>query len=313
MAIISIERPLDGQSGSTINEKFERTYYRTYWVYTNSVLDDEYYVRTNLPPDPIDGQSLILYSGYHKDIQARLKNINVDRGPKGSWDATPGNQSKLGNRWQVRCEWGLISPTEASESGNPYDVWPEVTFDGVALQKPFDVDTNGLPVLNSAFDYFDNPPPMTDEQHHIIKITRNEPTVPLWVVVTAALKINQGQWYQFPDSSVKVEPFSVQILYSQFLDKIYFRISYTFTFNPSPTGWRRFILDQGYRGLNSAGKLVELFDTNGMALQAPVMLDGNGKQLAYPVNKDNIVSLEFQEFAQIDFDQTFQFPPNLFG
>jgi hypothetical protein len=168
-------------------------------------------------------------------------------------------------------------------------------------------------VLNSAFDAFDNPPAMTDIQHHVIKIVRNEAVVPLALIVSSALKINQGLWYQFPDSSVKTEPFSVQILYSQFLDRTYFRISYTFTFNPAPDGWKRFILDQGYRGLNAAGKLVELFDANGMALQAPVMLNGKGKQLAYPVNKDNIVSLEYQEFGQIDFDAMFQFPPDLFG
>lgn len=312
MAIVSIDRAGDGHSGSTINEKFERTYYRVYWVYTDTVADDEYYVRTNLPPDPHDGQSLVLFSGYAKDIQSRLKSISVDRGPKASWDGSPGKEANLGNRWVVKCEWGLISPIEASESGNPYDVRPEVTIDGVALQKPFDTDTEGTPVLNAAFDYFD-PPAMTDEQHHVIKIVRNEPTVPLALIVANSLTINQGMWFEFPDQSVKVEPFQTQILYSQFLDDIYFRISYTFTFNPSQNGWRRFLLNQGYRGLDSKGNLVDLFDTQGMPLQAPVMLDANGKQLKYPITKDNIVMIEFKEFKQIDFDSTFNFPPNIFG
>jgi hypothetical protein len=312
MAIIGIDRPPDGHSSATMDIKHTRTYIRTYWVYTDTVADDEYFIRNNLPPDPMDGQLLMMASPYYKDQGALLKALSVERGPKAAWDDRPGREKFTGNRWVVRCEWGMLDPTEATESGNPYDVRPDVTMDGVALQKPFEIDSKGKPVLNAAFDYFD-PPPMTDEQNHTIKIIRNEPAIPLSVIINNAATINLGQWYEFPDSSVKVEPFQTQILFSQFLNGSYFRIAYTFTYTPGEGGWKRKILNQGYRGLDANGKLVNLNDTHGMPLQSPVLLDSDGKQLAYPVNKDNIVQLEFDEFKQIDFDSTFNFPPDIFG
>lgn len=315
MAIIGIERPPDSHSGSTINEKFERTYYRTYWVYTDTIADDEYYIRTNLPADPYDGQPLVLWTAYVKDWQARLKNISVDRSVKASWDATAGKETNLGNRWIVRCEWGLISPMEASESGNPFDVRPEVTIDGTTIDnRPFDLDADGNLVLNSAGEKFD-PTVTTSEQNHVIKIIRNEPTVPLVLIVNNALKINMGMWYQFPDSTVKVEPFQVQILYSQFLDSIYFKIAYTFIFNPAKDGWKRKLLDRGYKQLDSNNKLVPIYDSQGMALQDPALLDGSGHKLNMPTppDPDKAVWLEFKEFMQIDFGSTFNFPPDIFG
>lgn len=313
MAIIGIDRPPDGHSSATMNAQYERVYTRTYWVYTDTVADDEYYVLSNLPADPLDGQHLIIFSPYLHDAGARLRSMGCDRGPAASWDGSPGREVHRGNRWVVRCEWGQINPTEANESGNPYDVRPDVTIDGVPLQKPFEIDANGKPVLNSAFDYFD-PGPMTDQQNHIIKIIRNEPVVPLSLIITNAATINLGQWYEFPDSSVKVEPFQTQILYSQFLNANYFRISYTFTYTPGDDGWKRLILDRGFRGLDPAtGKLVTLYDEHGMTLQDAVMLDGSGNQLPYPIDKDNIVQLPFDEFKQIDFDAAFNFPPDIFG
>jgi hypothetical protein len=307
VAIVEV-KPLEAR-GSSINEKFERTYHRSYLVTTNAVTDDEYAIRTGLAgySDPHDGAILQLFKGYPADPQARCRSVAVECAEVGLYDTA--NPTLLGNKWLATLEWGLISPLEAADTGDPVDATPEVSIDGVVFERIAIVDKDGNPLVNSAGDPF-NPPITIDDQRHVIKIKRNEMAQPIDAILANANTINSLEWYTWPAFTVKCEPMLIQMLYNQFLDATYFRIEYTFIYNPMT--WLRKIFDAGMRQLDASGNVQQIM-IEGFPATEPAFLDGTGHYLPPPVTTSSLYEWDFHVYKEVDFNTAFSFPSDIFG
>lgn len=212
--------------------------------------------------------------------------------------------------WNLTVRYGPWNPLEHTDTGDPVDQPPEVSIEGVTFEKAVDMDINGVPVLNSAGDYFD-PPVTKDEARVVIRITKNFASFTGADVLAYSNKTNGDVFYGYPIHSLKVAPPRAQQLFSQFTGSTYTRVEFQLEFNPD--GWKKKVINLGLRQLGSVGGSEALVPIlfGGVPATAPALLDEDGHALAPPVTKDNVLVLEFDIYEELDFTSTFALPPTL--
>jgi hypothetical protein len=308
MAVFSVNLVPGGRS-SSINENFERTYTRNFIVISDDIADDEYYIRTHL--------GISLFAGHPDDAAARLKSISVQEGERLS-DARGDGSGHAGAKWNATLEYGLIHPLETTTTGIPENQPIEVSINGEIYEKAIDLDIAGNPIVNKAGDKFD-PPVVRDQTRCRIEITQNLSTLsagganPIAVLLGYANSINSDVWFGFPVKTVKFQPPTIVPKYSQFSDVVYYRVTYTFDFDPE--GWTKQVENAGFRQLVTSG---------GVTTQQPILVDGAfatsacyldavGHYLPPPINSSTFVVLSFDVYQAIPFTSTFGFPSTIFG
>lgn len=308
MAVFSVNL-VPGSRGSSINEKFERTYTRQYIVISDDITDDEYFIRTNL--------GFSLFSGHPDDAGARLKTISVQE-QEPLTDARGDGTHHHGAKWSATLEYGLINPIETTTTGSPEAQPIEVAINGEIYTQICDFDISGNPIVNTAGDPFD-PPVERDQTRCRIEITQNLSTLatggsnPIATLLGYANSINNDVWFGFPVKTVKFQPPIIVPKYSQFADVIYYRVTYVFDYNPDT--WTKKVENVGYRQLVTVSGVTtqQPILIDGAFATAPAYLDASGHYIPPPINSSDIDELSFDIYSQIDFTTTFAFPTTIFG
>ncbi len=163
----------------------------------------------------------------------------------------------------------------------------QVSYAFVTQQEPIDRDANGKAITNSSLETFD--PPLTEEASTLIlRVERNEASYNALIAADYMGSVNNDVFLGLPAGTCKLTAWDGARVKAAGL--VYWEITYEiqirYTANETPQkGWRRRILDQGFRikdGTDADGKpkFKILKDTDGNPLTEPVLLDGAGARLA---------------------------------
>ncbi len=276
---------------------------------------DETWVRANWgstlsPP-------LGLYSSHPSEPFTRIKRVNASLVSRQQFTDSGGVQHDA-RQWTVDVTFGFLTYeqlTQTSLSGDPGDAQIQISFEPVEWQKPVDVDVNGVPVLNSANMPYD-PPVMRDDTRWLLKITRNEKLLSLADLASWANVVNADTFNGCPPKTWKVSPPRIVGVLSPYLDLIYYRVEWALEYNPDT--WQAIVLDAGYQelvltmvGALQTYDLVNIRDKQGMLVQGPTPLNGNGAQLTRPVTSKNAVFNKFDIYKSKNFADL-NFPDNVF-
>ncbi len=307
MAIYSVLEQR-GRSG-TIGADWKREYTRRFLVITTDKMDDVTVVRTAVDPSgypfiptlgSIYTNASLSPSTLRRDFGSYVVSIEcTETDPQvvqtNGYDAPP----NTGSYWEVTVKYGPYDP-QAFDSQNPLDSTekPKVSWGLSRFTKPFDQDTDGNAVLNSAGDYFD-PPIELDDSRLVLRITRNEESYDPDLTNQYKDATNSDEFWDFPPDQVKLMDRSAELQSSgdcPINDGEYWAVSYDFEIRPE--GWTKQILDQGCKVLDDSGKLVNATDNDGQPVNSPILLDGNGKKL--PEGADPVF-LKKKGYKQLPF------------
>ena len=212
--------------------------------------------------------------------------------------------------------------------GNPLELPMQINWGFAASNEPVDRDNKGVPATNSAAESFD--PPMTKEVYDLVlKIKRNEPVFNELLAATYIGAVNSEGWNP-PNSINTYLPGLVKNTILQGEPKraaamFYNTVNYEFRFrlgelkvngneyNADSLGWKRKILDQGFRTLKLengvwTGEYETITDSEGNPVREPQLLDGKGQQLKEADNpgEDEYGNPEHNRFKGVflawDFD-----------
>ncbi len=172
--------------------------------------------------------------------------------------------------------------------------------------EPIDRDRQHKALVNSADEPFD--PPIQEEAHDIIlRIVRNEQSYNPLVASNFKKSVNESQFLWFPPQTVKCPVYeSVRMRKANLF---YCQVKYEFAIRTDMDsesqyiGWKRRILDQGFRektGNNENGqpKYALIKDDDGSPVSQPVLLNGSGERLAAEADP---VFLTFETKNLMDF------------
>lgn len=289
MAVKYVAEVFEGRT-SRIDRQWQRSFTRTWRVETDSPYDGAQTAREAVPV-AIGNYYLVLDAGgatVEKDLQSFALEIA----------AAVESAADDGCSWLVTVNYG---PYDAQTFGpNPIDHPLKISFGFAKYEKVVDKtvpdeDGNTEAIVNSAGDYFD-PPPVKDDSRPLIKITRNEPTYDPLRAKEWKDAINQDAWNGFDPGTVKCGEIAAELAWSQEC-QFYYIVNYEFEIEPD--GWALEVLDQGLRSYDtSTEKQVAIADEKGEPVTSPVLLDGDGQQLAGGADP---VFLTFDVYNKRDF------------
>lgn len=257
-SIISVNEIMPGRSAS-INSEWKREYKRVWRVVTDDARVGPLTAREAIPVGLADVYS----TGLESDSGAYCLQVDV---------AAEGDDGKS---WLVTASYGYYNP--ANRPANPLLKPIEVSWSTAQFERVAELDQDGNPIINSAGDFYD-PPVTCDDSRPILSIKRNEATFNDTLADQYRDSINSDPFWNRSPYECKCH----DIQASQSFDADfgwYWTLNYTFEFNDD--GWRRKILDSGYRYQNTGGTLVlNAVDGKGTPVSTPILLDGSGKKLA---------------------------------
>jgi hypothetical protein len=284
MGIESVEEML-GVRTAKINSQWQKTYRRGWRVQTTSPLVSAQAVRNACPVQlgKRYEQTDALGNVVDFDKTAFCQSLDVQIDPSCDDDCT----------WIIIADYGPYDPTQFPE--NPLNHPIKITFGANRFEKPAEEDVDGNAVLNSAGDYFD-PAATMDDSRSTLRVVRNEQYYDERYATVWRDKVNESNWNGYAPGTVKILPITSEMEYSGVCG-FYYVVQYEFEINSD--GWKKRILDQGLRVLDSGtGNQKLAHDENGQPATSPVLLDGNGGQLEVG---DSPVYLEYQVYQEIDF------------
>jgi hypothetical protein len=271
MSVVSVE-PIASRA-STINAEFARTYLITYRVVTDDPFEAGYVARTAVPY--VIGSPYVFGSEF--DTGAFCVDINADEEDVGD-----------GQQWLVKCQFGPRPQLEENPFLQPW----ELDLDGQNIEVPYQIDSDGRPVINTVGDVFSTAL-MKQMNQPILTITRNEaifnPQLSLF-----ANTINGDVFYGSPPGTVFCNTPKQKRLWSATWG-YYFPTTYRFIGDPN--GWDHSVINQGFRARNVRGVLKNII-VQGVPITEPALLDYSGNVL--PQNVPPVV-LTFKPYPRMPF------------
>lgn len=181
------------------------------------------------------------------------------------------------------------------------------TTDGVELERPFefaydDANEATIPVVNSAGLPY-NPPWMTYEDVAVFGLNKNVAVsaVSFDTITTYKGTVNVSAWRGLAAGKVMLKTFRKQARYENGIAYLECFLE----FHYKRRGWRRYLIDRGYRELISefgSEFWKTITDKFGNALAEPALLDGAGRELAEGEPAVVYPSDGYREFPTSDFD-----------
>jgi len=290
VAIVSVDEIKGARSGS-IDAQWHRTYKRAWRVVTEHPLDiGPLGARLAIPI--FFGQYYTLYNGLtlvEFDEFAFALKIDAVIDPGCNDDCS----------WIVTVEYGPYDPTQFGE--NPLNHPLKITWGENRFETPLIQDIAGLPVVNSAGDYFD-PPPMIDDSRPTLRIVRNEPTYDPGYAALWKDSLNANPFFGYPPLTVKSSTPLGELEFNPVCG-FYYVVTYQFEINLN--GWQKLILDQGTRQI-VGGVKANIVDDQGTQITAPAMLNGVGRKLATGGIPIPLVfnAYQIQDYSQLNLDPT---------
>lgn len=281
-------------STGTLDKNRDRTYQRSFFVYTDELDDDaklvlEYVVAS------VGAIGDTYAAGPSTDDYSYIQNITVSR------------NTEYQLQWTAVVDYGPEQPEEQ----NPLEEPIEVSWDFAQFELPMDTDWNGVAVVNTAGVPFD-PPVMRDDSRPVLTVVRNERDYSYELADLYRDSVNESEYITAdisrPPGTVKVAAIPGRRLFSAYLgeltgDPYYWQVTYQFHFNRD--GWKAQVLNAGRMQIVS-GNLVPIV-INGVPVTDACPLDASGARVLPANTPGDCVILEFQKYKEIDFASAFNF------
>jgi hypothetical protein len=281
--------------------KFTRNYTRTFLVHSDSFTEISITVLN-------DSRIPKLGSSYAEDIISRVTKI------------TPTRDKDNPLHWTVEVQYTQFPLATDKPQSNPNDplspqyYLPEITTSWVKHQYPIYVDWLGNPIVNSAGNFFTDPPVLVDDDILQVHLTKYEVTHDIPQAIAYKNSVNSDTWWGCPPWTLKLLPVVTKNELRS--DGVWWVKTYTVEINPM--GWGGRPIDKGFNKsckFNSDGrivspstgddastmKIVPITDASGMPTKQSVFLDGHGQPLANGAQP-----------VWVAFDKAFP-PPNIGG
>jgi len=184
--------------------------------------------------------------------------------------------------------------------GNPLELPKQINWSFAQNNEPVDRDNKGVPITTSAAESFD-PPLRKDVYDLVLRIKRNEQVFDELLAATYIGAVNGDNWTP-PNSINNYLPGLVKCSLlmgepQRAADLFYSTVNYEFRFRLAELkvdgneyivdslGWKRKVLDQGFRTLKLAGgawagEYDPILDSEGNPVREAQLLDGKGQVLA---------------------------------
>lgn len=267
----------DAAGRTATNQRGVRTYTRVFKLKSDSKADGPYTVGSAI------GLPLI-GSRHNEDFAAYCTTL------------TPTNNEPWAG-WIVTAEYSSALEMDIYPQNDPISItWSTEQYQIVATK-----DRNGKPILNSAGDYFSDPPPMMDVSRRIVTIEKNMMFVPSWILETQDC-VNSANFLLdgivIGAGKAKIQRVSVGPKEQR--NSAPFR-RVTIEIHLQKNGWDLEPLDAGFRKRDAENKLVKITsDGDGTDVTTPVLLDGTGDVLVDPT-PDNAVYGSFNVYSTFNF------------
>jgi hypothetical protein len=282
-----------------IDQDYVRTYERTFKVVVDDPQTGPKWIIANVSPHISDAYN----TSTESDTAAIVQNITLRRDPL----------DDLGKVWVLSAPYGPWDPYRHASS--PLNIYPHVTFEGVNAQRLCEVDYQGDPLLNTAYDNYD-PIPEVDDVKCVIRVKQNLSTFSPATIFFYSNLINSDTWFGMVPHTVKCDPPKGTVAYHQACGS-YWEVEWSFLCNPNqvydPTtsswitlGWDKRIPSRGYRQLVS-GSWQKIVNADGSDIDQAAFLSSAGAALTPPVSPTNIVFTTYQVYRSVNFGSTFGF------
>lgn len=230
------------------------------------------------------------FQPHKQDPQAFVDHFNPVRDNLGLWDIT------------------VDYTTEVSEEqeSNPLAVPAKIELGSVERKRIRVLDANGKPVLNTAGDLLDDPPPEIDESDLVFSVEKNVPIrLPAWILeYRNAVNSDVVRVRGLPCDPGTLKLKGLRIGDEEEQNKVAF-CKLSFELHHREDGWTELIPNRGYyekvpktqstSGSKTADWTRKEVLINGEPAKEPQMLDAKGRRIERPT-LENIVLLEF-DFA----------------
>lgn len=284
MAVISVRKLWQDRAGKA-NAKGVRRYTESWRVETNNKNEGAVTVGAGFTLSTGIGYG----STYHEDSGAWLQDLD------------PRQEKFSPTVWIVTCSYSSERETATDPTTEP----AIITWGGEQFQKPAVFDRNGDAIVNSAGDFFEDPPQM-DDSRITAQIQKNVEAVPSWLLdyrdsVNSGIFMLDG--IAIGIGVAKLQPPTIG--QEQVRNGYVFR-QLTLNMHFRDEGWAVRPLDQGYHEIGDlitpgdGEARVKMLNADGTEPSRPILLDGNGARLENP-NPTNAVFLEFDVYKERDF------------
>lgn len=302
MAVIRVNEIHEGRQ-SQAQDTGDRTYSRSFYVWTNSKNDGPLVVRL-APGIPRIGEPYVERNGL-VDLAVYCKSVTADQ------------DSSSFYKWKVKCDYSSRSPGghDPSENDpNPLLRPCKVKFSSRAKKKAlefaalveFDAEgnetvTEDAPVQNTANEPFD-PPPEDEVFVGTLVFTRNEPFFDEALLFGSGYlrAVNEDQFRSFAPGTCCLANVEATDAWDKAIGK-YYEVAYTVEVDPE--GFDLKLLDAGYRD-RDGNDLVSR--KTGAHRSGPSMLNGLGYELGEGEDPVKLTyrSRKKKPFAALNLPQT---------
>lgn len=265
----------------SMNERFERSYTRSFHVQTDNSTVGPVQIRAALAVTIGNTYS----TGYEEDLGAVLLGMDLQ------------SAADDGCQWELTLRYG-VPGRDLYES--PLDEPAQVDWDGEQFQRPRDQDRDGNAIVNSAYDPYD-PPVMGDDTRPTLTVSRNQTDFSNTLAANYRDHVNSVEFLGWDPGTVKCSKITGrQQWHPNVTGHKYWQVTYVFQFDPD--GWDSKPMDQGFRKIVAGARRQILIDS--IPVTSPVPLNGAGGELApggTPVFQSFDIYPE-ADFNDFDFD-----------
>jgi len=204
---------------------------------------------------------------YHPRIWAQRKSVVPFEGPL-SYEVTVYYSSEPYRSYEN-------SPAEFDD---PLNAPSKISWSFITSNEPVDRDIHGNPILNSAQESFNTP--ITKEFHdQVLRVIKAQETFNAVRAYDYMGSLNSNTFYGCPPGTMKCTTFDGEEARS--VNLIYWIITYEFQYRAD--GWKRKVLDEGYRvktgTIDGMNTYQTILDKEGNPLSQPTLLDGYGNKM----------------------------------
>lgn len=243
--------------------------------------------------DPADGEYEV---GSH-EILPKIGSVHPEDPEAFCYDITVDNHEPWAG-WMVTCLYN----DDRQLNTNPLLDEPEISFGSQIYQQPVFQDRDGKAVMNSAGDFFVEPPVTRDAAQLIATISSNHWPTPPWVVTHQnAVNVAPIVIDDLPVAKGLAKVLRIKRGKKQIRNEQPFYVVTT-EIHLDRDAWRATPLDQGYRDRDEKNRQRNAKNEGDVQpVTSPVPLDGTGRKLQDP-NPNNGYFHDFRVYDELSFD-----------
>lgn len=277
MSIISVAETSSART-STIDDRFIRTYTRSFMVVTLGSNVSEYVVRI-APGIPRVWDAYVSADGAI-DLGCYCRSVSCKQVGPLNWEVTADYSSQVEDP-DKQAENPLLRPADIKWSFAQY-------------KRYITKDKNDDPIVNSAGLRFKEGIEVEDSRP-VLSVTKNIEAFDINIALAYQNSINADAWWGVEPKVAKMQGIQASQEYENGV--FFWRIQYEIHFNFET--WVRKILDMGTMQ-KKGGKLENITDRKGSIVKDPWPLNEDGS--AYAVDStDEIRTLEFDVYREVNF------------